>query len=62
MKAMSKYFKTHSVYNAVVHSLIGVGVGILLTFPFFSAHPVRWGLSLVAIGIIGHLYPLALKK
>ena len=62
MKAVSKYFKAHSMYNSLVHLITGVGVGIMLTFPYFSTHPVRWGLGLVVVGLVGHLYPLTMKK
>lgn len=62
MKQISKYFKTHASCNAATHFFIGMGIGIMLTFPYFGTHPIRWGLALVAAGLIGYLYPLALKK
>ncbi|MCL5784384.1 MAG: hypothetical protein M1142_03460 [Patescibacteria group bacterium] len=50
------------MFNSTVHFLIGLGVGILITYPLIGAHPVRWGIIFLAIGILGHLYPLMLKK
>lgn len=57
-KKLNKYFKEHSFYNSSVHLLIGVGLGILLTYPYIGAHPVRWGVAILIIGGLGHLYPL----
>lgn len=61
-KKIHSYFKTHPVYNSGVHMLIGVGLGALLTYPYFGTHPVRWGLALIVVGILAHLYPLTIKK
>lgn len=36
--------------------IIGIGVGALLTYPFFGTHPVKWGLALIGIGILIALY------
>lgn len=62
MKQITGYFKTHPVYNSMIHLLIGLGIGALLTYPVFGSHPLRWGLVLVTIGLLGHLYPLVLKN
>ncbi|MBI2616572.1 hypothetical protein HYW55_00375 [Candidatus Gottesmanbacteria bacterium] len=56
------YFKEHENYNAVIHWCAGVGVGILITYPIVGGHPLRWGLSFLAIGVIGHFLPLLLRK
>lgn len=50
------------MYNSLVHVTIGVGIGILITYPFIGAHPLRWGGIILLIGIIGHIYPVFLKK
>lgn len=57
-KKMKKYFSEHPYYNAGVHLVIGMGLGILLTWPVFMPHPVRWGVGLIVLGILGHFYPL----
>jgi len=62
VKKITAYFKKFPAYNSMVHILIGVGLGILITYPLVGGHPVRWGLVLVAIGLVGHLYPALPKK
>lgn len=56
------YFKRNPAYNSLVHLTIGVGIGILLTHSVIDPHPMRWGLGLILLGVIGHIYPWALKK
>ena len=61
-KKLLKYFSAHAVYNSAVHVVIGMGIGIILAWPIFLPHPVRWGVGLIAIGLAGHFYPLFVKK
>lgn len=61
-KKLVKYMSTHATYNAGVHLMIGMGIGILAAWPVFLPHPVRWGVGLIALGLLGHLYPLVVKK
>lgn len=56
------YFKKHPNYNSLVHGVAGIGIGVLITYPLVGAHPLRWGLGLLVLAILGHLYPLTLKK
>ncbi len=42
--------------------IIGIGVGALLTYPFFGTHPVKWGIALIAVGLIIALYSKMGKK
>ncbi len=60
-KKTEKYFKQHPAYNATAHFLGGLGIGILITYPFIGSHPVRWGVLFIALAILAHLYP-TLKK
>lgn len=60
-KAM-KYFKNHVEYNAGVHMLGGVGLGILIASPLANPHPVRWGISFLILSLLGHLYTITTKK
>lgn len=62
MKQMKAYLGKHPTYNGFIHILIGVGIGALLTYPYFGSHPVKWGVGLIALGLLGHLYPLTVKK
>lgn len=61
-KQMKRYMKDHPMYNGFVHLIIGVGIGALLTYSVFGSHPVRWGVALIAVGLLGHLYPTMSKK
>ncbi len=56
------YFKKYPMYNSFVHVVIGLGLGALLTYPVAGAHPLRWGLGILAIGLLGHLYPMVEGK
>lgn len=58
MKKITAYFKKFPSYNSLVHVIIGLGLGVLITYPLVGSHPVRWGLGLLVIGLAGHLYPL----
>lgn len=61
-KTVERYFQKHVHYNSVVHVIGGVGIGIMMARPLFGAHPVRWGVILLLISLLGHLYPLYQKK
>lgn len=62
MKKIKAYFTKHPTYNSFVHITIGVGIGALLTYPYFGSHPIRWGIGLIVVGLAAHLYPLTIKK
>lgn len=32
--------------------IVGIGIGGLLTYPFFGSHPVKWGVALIVIGLV----------
>ncbi len=57
-----KYFSKHVMFASVVHVIGGIGIGIILARPIALEHPVRWGLALLGIAVIGHIYPLMQKK
>ncbi len=61
-KQISQYFKNHIYYTSFVHVIAGIGIGMLLTYPLAGSHPVRWGLGFIALGILGHIYPLIKKN
>ncbi len=58
IKKLEKYFSKHVWYGNFVHVLAGVGIGILITYPLAGVHPIRWGLALLGLGILGHFWPL----
>jgi len=55
-KKIYKYFSAHPMVNSCTHILIGVGVGILITYPLVVTHPVRWGVTFLGLGIVGYVY------
>lgn len=57
-RQFDKYFAKHVTYNSIVHLIIGIGVGLLITHPLADPHPVRWGLVFLSVGIVAHMYPL----
>jgi len=59
---VQKYFARHSSYSAVVHLIVGIGIGIFITYPLVGLHPLRWSLGFLVVGILGHLYPLMVEK
>lgn len=60
-KAM-KYFSAHPMYNATIHAIGGMAIGVLIARPLDSGHPVQLAAIFAAIAIIGHLVPLFTKK
>jgi hypothetical protein len=62
MKKYLEYFRNNPTYNALIHLTLGMGIGILITYPLVRSHPLRVGLALVVVGIVGHLYPLMVKR
>ena len=59
---VAKYFSKHVVYSSMVHVIGGVGIGIILARPMAADHPMRWGLALIAVSLLAHVYPLWMKK
>lgn len=53
---MLKYFSKNARFNSYVHFLGGIGVGFLLTYPLAQEHPVRWGVALLILSTLGHVY------
>lgn len=56
-----KYYGKHPLYCAFLHFIVGTGFGILISRPL-GTHPVRYGVVLLVIGILGKLYPLVKGK
>ncbi len=60
-KRAEKYFSKHFYMNALIHTAIGIGIGILVTYPLVGEHPVRWGVALIVVGVLGHFLPFMEK-
>ncbi len=61
VKTAMKYFGKHPDFNGLTHILMGLGFGALLTYPLFGAHPVRYGLVFLALGVAGHIWAMTRK-
>lgn len=55
LKKMKKYYSKHVSENSIVHLIMGLGLGFLLTYPMAGPHPVRWGIAFLAVGLAWHL-------
>lgn len=60
-KKINSFFGKHVLFNSTIHFIGGVGLGILITYPLIGQHPVRWGVTLIIIALLGHLYALKAK-
>jgi hypothetical protein len=56
MKKAVAYLKKHPVYSSTVHAIGGIGIGILIASPVAGIHPVRWGIALLIVSLLGHAY------
>ncbi len=61
-KKINKYLGQHVFYNALVNMIAGIGIGILITYPFVGIHPMRWGIALIIIGLAGNMLPAMMQK
>lgn len=58
-KNLKKYLSRRPLYNTLVSALGGIGIGILITYPFVGSHPVRWGVAILALAAFAYIYPLS---
>lgn len=58
MKKAAAYFKKHPAYNSTIHAIEGIGIGILISSPVAGIHPIRWGIALLILSLLGHVYAL----
>ncbi len=58
MKKVVAFVKKHPAYHATLHGLGGIGVGLMIASPLAGLHPVRWGIVLLMVSLLGHLYAL----
>lgn len=59
---MMKYFSRHVMYTSIIHSIAGVGLGIIIARPLDGGHPVQLGLILIGVSVLGHLVPGIMGK
>ena len=56
MKKTIEFMKKHPIYHAVLHSIGGIGIGIIVANSLAGVHPVRWGVALLGLSLMGHMY------
>ena len=61
-KQVLSYFSKHPDYNAFVHVLGGIGIGIFIASPLAFPHPLRWAAIFVIASVVGHWYAMTAKK
>jgi len=52
------FWQAHPNYTALIHTLLGIGLGMLAQTWVEAGYINALGWSLVLIGVIGHLYPV----
>lgn len=57
-KRALSYLRPHAEFNAVIHALGGIAIGILIASPLANPHPLRWAFVFASVSILGHLYAL----
>ncbi len=55
-KQMLKYFSKHPSFNSWTHFAGGLGAGFILTYPLAGTHPVRWGITFLALSLLAHAW------
>jgi hypothetical protein len=54
-----KFWADHPNYTALVHTVLGVGLGLLAQTFIVDGYTNMLGWVLVFLGVIGHMYPFA---
>jgi len=58
IKRLYTYFKKHTAYTDVIHVALGLGIGLIIAGKaWFSL-----GISLLRIGVLGHVYAFIKKN
>ena len=52
------FWQSHPNYTALVHTLLGLGLGMLTQTWLDAGYINAVGWSLVLVGVVGHLYPV----
>ena len=57
-KKSISFLAKHVEYNAAIHVLGGIGLGIIIASPYADPHPIRWALILLGLSLFGHLFTI----
>ena len=61
LKQAEKYFSKHVWFNSLTHVIAGVGIGALITNSFLNPHPLRYGVTLLVVALLFHVYAYVQK-
>jgi len=56
-EAFLRFWAQHPNYTAIVHTVLGIGLGLLAQTWIVSGYTNMLGWLLVFMGVVGHLYP-----
>ena len=63
MGKIEKYFAEHVNFNSCIHVCVGLGIAWLVSLAWhYSIIALVLGIVFIAIGIIGHIYPLFARQ
>lgn len=62
MKNGLAFMKKYPEYNAIVHAIGGMAVGILIMYRFNLQKPLMWVIVLGSLSLAGHLYAFLKAK
>jgi hypothetical protein len=58
VKKVIDFVKKHPTYNGTIHALGGLGVGFVIAYYFSGMNLILWGVILIIIAGVGHIYML----
>jgi hypothetical protein len=56
VKKVMDFAKKHPAYVGTIHALGGLGVGFIIAHYFSGMNLVLWGVILIVVSLMGHLY------
>ena len=61
-KSSNKGVMKNNDLQSISVFIIGMGVGVLATYPVVGSHPLRFGGLLLVVGLGGYLLPMIKKS
>lgn len=56
LKNANRYFVKHPDFNGLTHIILGMGFGILFTYPVAGTHPVRYAVTFMLLAVLAHFW------
>lgn len=57
-KRMKKYYAKPHLIADMLLAVIGIGIGIAVSRPVAGEHPIRWGVTCIAIAALGLVWAI----